>query len=289
LLVLPAGLRGMLFMFLGTMTGVCMHAIVRYMSESLHPFELAFFRNSLALLFLAVPLARIGIAPLRSRRPWLHVLRGLLTTCSMLAFFTALSMTPLAQVTALAFTAPLFATLLAIVFLREVVRLQRWIAIAIGFAGTLVILRPGIIEFDLGSALTIGSAALWGAAIIITRVLGRVESSHTITFYLALSMTVFSVVPATFVWMWPEPGQYLFLLLIAAFGTVAQLCVTQALRLGETAVVMPIDFFRLVWATAFGFAFFGEHPDAMTLLGGGMIFISATYIAWRESELGQAE
>ena len=91
----------------------------------------------------------------------------------------------------------------------------------------------------------------------------------------------------SYVWMWPEPGQYLLLLLIAAFGTVTQLCVTQALRLGETAVVMPIDFFKLVWATAFGFAFFGEHPDTMTLVGGGMIFISATYIAWRESQLGR--
>ena len=277
----------MLFMFLGTITGVCMHATVRHMTESYHPFELAFFRNSLALLFLAIPLARIGIAPLRTRNPRLHLLRGFLTTCSMLAFFTALSMTPLAQVTALAFTAPLFATLLAIVFLGEVVRTRRWIAIVIGFAGTLVILRPGIVEFDLGSVLTVVSAAVWGAAIIITRVLGRVESSHTITFYLALSMTVFSFVPATFVWVWPEPGQYLMLLLIAAFGTVTQLSVTQALRLGETAVVMPIDFFKLVWATAFGFVFFGESPDTMTLVGGGMIFISATYIAWRESQLGR--
>ena len=215
-------------------------------------------------------------------------LRGVVTTASMLAFFTALSMTPLALVTALAFTAPLFATLLAIVFLGEVVGMRRWIAIVVGFVGTLVILRPGVVEFDFGSGLTIASAVLWGAAIIMTRVLGRFESSHTITFYLALSMTVFSFVPAAAVWVWPDPGQYLFLFMIAGFGTVAQLCMTQALRLGETAVVMPVDFFRLIWATAFGFAFFGEQPDLMTLVGGGMIFFSATYIAWRESQLARA-
>ena len=138
-------------MFLGTITGVCMHVTVRHMSASLHPFELAFFRNFLALLFLTVPLVRFGTTALRTRSAWLHLLRGSLTTCSMLAFFTALSITPLAQVTALAFTAPLFATVLAILFLGEVVRMRRWLAIAIGFAGTLVILRPGVAAFDLGS------------------------------------------------------------------------------------------------------------------------------------------
>lgn len=282
---LPAGLRGMIFMFVGTITGVCMHATVRFMSAALEPFELAFFRNSFALVFLVIPLIRLGIAPLRTSHPWLHLLRGTLTTGSMLSFFTALSITPLAQVTALSFTAPLFATILAIFFLGEVVRIRRWAAIIVGFAGTLVILRPGIIEFDLGSVLTLFSAGTWGAAIIVTRILGRTESSHTITLYLALVMTVLSFVPATTVWIWPEPHQYLWLLMIAAFGTVTQLTVTQALRLGATAVVMPIDFFKLIWATAFGFFLFAESPDAMTLLGGGMIFISATYIAYRESKL----
>ena len=282
---IPVALRGMLFMFVATITGVCMHATVRHMSADFAPFELAFFRNGFALVFLAIPLLRLGTAPLRTTHPWLHLLRGALTTCSMLSFFTALSITPLAQVTALSFTAPMFATILAIFFLDEVVRIRRWAAIIIGFAGTLVILRPGVTEFDLGSMLTLFSASTWGAAIIVTRVLGRTESSHTITFYLALVMTVLSFLPATYVWVWPESSQYLWLLLIAGFGTVTQLCVTQALRMGETAVVMPIDFFKLIWATAFGFFLFSESPDSMTLVGGGMIFASATYIAYRESKL----
>jgi drug/metabolite transporter (DMT)-like permease len=284
---MPAGLRGMMFMFVATISGICMHVTVRHMSAEIEPFELAFFRNFLALLFLIVPLVRLGLAPLRTHHLKLHLLRGSLTTASMLGYFTALSITPLAQVTALAFTAPLFATVLAIVVLGEVVGVRRWSAIAIGFAGTLVILRPGIVAFDLGSMLTIFSAATWGSVIIITRVLGRTESSHTITFYLALIMTVLSFLPATYVWIWPEPHQYFWLFLMAALGTVTQLSVTQALRLGETAVVMPIDFFKLIWATAFGYFLFAERPDAMTLVGGGMIFVSATYIAYRESKSGQ--
>lgn len=272
-------------MFVATMTGVSMHVTVRHMSGQYAPFELAFFRNFFALVFLAVPLIRMGIAPLRTTHPWLHLLRGSLTTVSMLSFFTALSMTPLAQVTALSFTAPMFATILAIFFLGEVVRIRRWAAIIVGFAGTVVILRPGLEIPDLGSLLTLFSAATWGGAIIVTRILGRTESSHTITFYLALVMTVLSFFPATFVWKWPELHHYGFLLLMAGFGTCTQLCVTQALRLGETAVVMPVDFCKLIWATTFGYVFFSETPDSMTLLGGGMIFASATYIAYRESKL----
>jgi len=272
-------------MFIATMTGVSMHVTVRHMSGALAPFELAFFRNFFALVFLAVPLLRLGIAPLRTSHPWMHLMRGTLTTMSMLSFFTALSITPLAQVTALSFTAPMFATILAIFFLGEVVRIRRWAAIVVGFAGTLVILRPGLVVPDLGSLLTLFSAATWGGAIIVTRILGRTESSHTIVFYLTLVMTVLSFFPATFVWQWPEPHHYSFLLLMAGFGTCTQLLITQALRLGETAVVMPVDFCKLIWATTFGYILFAETPDSMTLLGGGMIFVSATYIAYRESKL----
>lgn len=279
----------MLFMFVASVTGVCMHATVRYLSAELRPFELAFFRNFLALIILSIPLLRLGLKPLHSRRRGLHLLRGALTTASMLTFFTALSLSPLAQVTALAFTAPLAATVLAIVFLGEVVRMRRWTAILIGFAGTVVILRPGVEAIDLGAGLTLFSAATWGAAIVVTRVLGRSESSLTITLYMALIMTVLSFVPATTVWIWPAPGLYFWLLLMAAFGTVTQLCFTQALREAETSVVLPIDFLKLIWATVLGYVLFAEFPDGTTLIGGAMIFASAVYIAYRESRLNRSK
>jgi drug/metabolite transporter (DMT)-like permease len=286
---MPPALRGMMFMFIASLSGVFMHATVRSLSDELRPFELAFFRNFLALIILSIPLLRLGLKPLHSRRRGLHLLRGVLTTASMLAFFTALSMTPLAQVTALAFTAPLFATVLAIIFLGEVVRLRRWIAILIGFAGTVVILRPGVEAIDLGAGLTLFSAATWGAAIIVTRILGRSESSHTITLYMALIMTVLSFVPATTVWIWPSLDLYFWLFLMAAFGTVTQLCFTQSLREAETSVVLPIDFLKLIWATAIGYVLFSELPDATTLFGGAMIFASAIYIAYRESRLSRSK
>jgi len=279
----------MMFMFIASVTGVFMHATVRYLSAELPPFELAFFRNFLALLILSIPLLRVGLKPFRTRHFRLHLLRGVLTTASMLSFFTALSISPLAQVTALSFTAPLFATILAIVFLGEVVRLRRWIAILTGFAGTLVILRPGVEAIDLGAGLTLFSAATWGAAIVVTRILGRSESSHSITLYMALIMTVLSFAPATTVWIWPEPNTYFWLFLMAAFGTVTQLSFTQSLREAETSVVLPVDFLKLIWAVLLGYLLFAELPDGATLFGGAMIFASAVYIAYRESRIKRSK
>lgn len=278
----------MLMMFVASVSAVLMHATVRHLSAELEPFELAFFRNFFALIFLVPLLLRTGLQQLRSTQWRLHLGRGILTTVSMLSFFTALSMTPLAQVTALSFTAPLFATLLAIFFLGEVVRIRRWMAILIGFAGTLVILRPGYAEVDLGSVLTVFSAACWGAAIAMTRVLGRTDSSLTITLFMACIMAPLSLIPATFVWVWPTPMQYGVLFAIAGFGTITQLAFSQSLREAETSVVMPIDFFKLIWAALLGYFLFAERPDLFTWIGGGMIFASATYIAYRESKLKKA-
>ncbi len=285
---LSPSLRGMLMMFIASVSAVLMHATVRHLSAELRPFELAFFRNFLALAFLLPMLLRAGLQPLQSKRWRLHLLCGALTTLSMLSFFTALSLSPLAQITALSFTEPLFATLLAIVFLGEVVRVRRWMAILVGFAGTLIILRPGFVDIDLGAILTILAAGCWGAAIAMTRVLGRTESSLTITLYMAFVMAPLSLIPATFVWIWPTGVQLAVLLAIAGFGTLAQLCFSQSLREAETSVVMPIDFFKLIWAALLGYFLFAERPDIFTWIGGGMIFASATYIAYRESKLKKA-
>ncbi|MGY8960075.1 MAG: DMT family transporter [Alphaproteobacteria bacterium] len=285
---MPNGMRGMLMMFVATMSAVSMHTLVRYVAQGLEPFEIAFFRNSLGLLFLAPLFLRTGTKALRTKRPFLHIIRNVLVTASMLSFFTALTITPLAQVTALSFTAPLFATLLAVLFLGEVVRLRRWAAIFVGFVGVFVLLRPGIAEFDLGSILTVFSAFCWGAAIMFTKKLSLQDSSLTITFYMAAIMTPLSFLPALWVWSWPTETQWFLLFAIAGFGTLTQMCFSQALRETETNVVMPIDFFKLIWAAAIGVIIFGEIPDLYTWIGGAMIFSSATYIAFRESKLKNA-
>jgi drug/metabolite transporter (DMT)-like permease len=285
---LSANLRGIVLMLVSTVGFAAMHGAVRHLSTELHPFEIAFFRNIFGLLALAPWFLRYGVTPLRTRRLPLHGLRAGLNIIAMLAFFYALSITSLARVTSLSFTAPLFATLLAMLVLGEVVRLRRWVAMLCGFVGTLVILRPGFTEIDQGSLLVLLSAAAWASALTVIKVLSRTDSSVTITCYMVVLMAPISLVPALWVWQWPTGQQLLWLVAIGVVGTLGQLVMTQALKEAETSVVMPFDFFKMIWASLLGFIFFAEVPTLFTWIGAGIIFASTSYIAYREHKVTRA-
>ncbi len=272
-------------MFASTIAFSLLHASVRHVSADLHPFEIAFFRNAFGLLVILPWFLRYGVGLLATQKLGLHVVRGGLNAVAMLCFFYALAITPLSQVAALSFTAPIFATILAILLLGEVVRARRWIAIAIGFAGTFVAIRPGFAEVGLGSILVLVQAVAWAGALITIKVLSRTESSITIATYMVILMIPLSLGPALMFWQTPTWSQLGWLALIGVLGTIGQLLMTQSLKEGETTVVMPIDFFKLIWASALGFWLFAEIPDLYTWIGGIMIFASTSYIAYRESKL----
>lgn len=278
--------RALAAMALSTLIFAVMHMLVRHVSAEVHPIQIAFFRNLFGLIVFLPWLMRRGLAPLRTKRFPLHALRGAVNAVAMFAFFTGLSLTPLAKATALGFTAPIFAGLLSIALLGERFRLRRWSAIACGFAGVLVILRPGLIAIDLGAALVLFSSLLWGATIIVIKVLGRTESSVTTTIYMNLLLALFSFVPALFVWRTPGLEAWLWLVAIGVLGTLAQILLAQALKDSEPGVVMPLDFLRLIWASALGFLVFAEVPELFVWIGGAVIFASSTYLAYREAKAG---
>jgi drug/metabolite transporter (DMT)-like permease len=278
-------LLGIGLMVAATVGFASMHGGVRYLSVrlGLHPFEIAFFRNFFGLIVLAPWFVRHGITPLHTQRLGLHTLRALLNVAAMLLFFTGLSLTPIAQVQALGFTAPLFASVLAVVFLGERMLLWRWAALAVGFTGALIIIRPGAQAIDHGSLLVLGSSAVWSFAIIIIKNLSRTDSSVTITSYMVLLMTPMSLLAAVFFWQWPDPVQLAWLVFTGVAGTLAQLALAQALRMADATTVLPLDFMKLIWGSIIGYLLFSEVPDAAIWLGGGTIFTAATYIAYRES------
>jgi drug/metabolite transporter (DMT)-like permease len=259
-----------------------MHASIRHLSAELHPFEMAFFRNVFGLLFVVPWIVRYGVVLLRTERLGLHLVRTAFNLMAMLSFFYALSITPLSEVTALGFTAPIFTTVLAVLVLREVVGIRRWGAIALGFAGTLIILRPGFHEVGVGQLLTLFSSLAWACALMAIKTLSRSESSITIIAYMGLLMIPASLVPALFVWQWPVGAQWGWLLAIGLLGGAGQLCMTEALKQADTSVVMPIDFCKLIWVTVIAYLAFGEVPGSYTWLGGAVIFSSTMYIAYRE-------
>lgn len=271
-------------MLIATLSFSAMHATIKLVSSDIHPFEVAFFRNFFGLIALFPFFFKYGFSPLKTKHIGLHGIRVGLNICSMMAFFYAISITPLAEVITLSFAAPIVATILAIFFFKEIVALSRWLAILLGFAGTIVVLRPLYAEISLGPILALLSAITWGAAVILIKILSKTESSLTITAYMVLLLTPLSLIPALFVWQWPSLEQLGWLALIGCFGTIGHLSMNQAIKKAPTNVVMPIDFVRLVWVAIIGYIVFAEVPDIFVWIGGAMICTSGLWIAQLENK-----
>jgi len=280
-------LRGALLMAAAAACYAILHGSVRYISSEIHPFEITFFRNLFGFIVLLPWFVVHGLRPLHTRRIGLHLLRATSNVVAMLMFFMALSMTPLAQVQALGFTAPLFTTVLAIFILGERVRLRRWTALIAGFIGALIIVRPGLQPIDTGSLLTVGSAAIWGFTLITIKILSRTDSAVTITAYMVILMSPLSLLPALFYWTWPDPATWFWLVVCGVSGTVAQLLMAQSFRVAEATVVLPFDFTKIVWGALIGYLAFGEVVDMWTWIGAAVIFSGITYITYRERKLAK--
>lgn len=277
--------RGIIFMVLSTVAFSTMHAAVRHVSAELSPIQIAFFRNLFGLIAFLPVIAVSGFGFLRTKRLPMHMLRAGMNVLAMFAFFTAICITPLARVNAIAFSAPLFAAVLAVLVLGERFHLRRWTAIVVGFAGTLVILRPGSGEVDTGSLLALGSAAIWGVTMIVIKLLGRTELSLTITGYMCILLSLLSFFPALYVWRTPGLESWMWLVFIGVVGTMAQTSLAEALKQADTTVAMPFDFLKLIWASLLGFTLFAEIPDIYTVVGALVIFGASFYLVWRESRV----
>ena len=269
-------------MCLSTVAFSIMHGLVRFVSEVLPPFQIAFFRNIFGLAFLLPLLMRSRFAILRTKQIGLHALRGVINMAAMLMFFTALSISPIAKVAALGFTAPIFMAILAVVVLGERFRIYRWSAICLGFAGMLIILRPGLVVIDTGALLVIGSAVLWAVAMLIIKIQSRTESSLTIVAYMGIFLGVFSIAPALWVWQPFELQTLGLMVLIGLFGSIAQMAISESLKETDPTALMPFDFLKLIWTAMIGAWFFAEIPDMFTWIGATVIFSSGLFIALRE-------
>lgn len=284
---LPATIRGAALMTGSGISFALMMVLVRHVSATVHPFEAAFFRNFFGLVFMMPWLLHSGLRALATQRLGMHVVRALFGLSAMLCLFTALSLLPLAEVTALTFAAPLFATAGAAFVLKERVRLRRWTATLVGFVGVVIILRPGVEIVSLAAVIALGAAVFMAGAIVSIKSLARSEQPAAIVIYFGLLVTPMSLVPALFVWTTPTPQLLLWFFLIGLAATAGQILMTRAFAAAEASAVMPFDFSRLVFVSVFGMILFGEMPDAWTYVGAAIIMASAVYITHRESQLGK--
>ncbi|MBH88062.1 MAG: RNA polymerase subunit sigma-54 [Pelagibacterales bacterium] len=280
-------LNGIGLMIIATVLFSVMHASIKHMSSNMHPFEIAFFRNLFGLLVIAPWFIKYGIEPLKTKKIKLHMARSFFNVIAMLSFFYSLSIAPLADVASLAFTAPLFASILAVFFLKEIIGVKRILAIIVGFLGAIIIIDPVYSSINNGHIFTLLSASVWSVSLIIIKILGRTESSVTITSYMVIIMIPLSGIAALFHWEAPSINDLIFLMIIGISGTAAQMLLAQALRQGDTSIIMPFDFLKLIWAVVIGYLFFFEVPSINTWLGSIIIFLSTLYIANRERVLSK--
>ncbi len=279
--------KGIALMLASALCFTLMNMIIRYASGELHAFQIAFFRNLFGLLFMLPWLFQSGLAGLKTERLGMYGLRATLGLTSMLCFFWGLTVMPLAKVVALTFTTPLFVTLGAVLFLGEKVHIRRWLAIATGFIGTLIILRPEVNSDVLPSLVVLCAAVTMAASVLIIKSLSGTEPSSAIVTYMVLMLVPMSLPTAIAVWQWPSASLWLWLLALGGMGTAGHLFFTHSLRLSDVSIVMPFDFARLPLTVLFAWLLFNQGVDRWTVLGSVLLFASGFYIARREARLNR--
>lgn len=264
-----------------------MAVVIRLASKQLHPFEIAFFRNLFGFAFALPLLWRHGIGLLRTDKLPLYVVRCAIGIVSMLGGFWAIVNLPLAQAISLSYSTPLFVTIGAVLVLGEVVRARRWTAVIVGFAGVLVIIRPGAESFTAGTLVALLAAAMSAVVAISIKFLSRTEHPDAIVIYTSLLWIPMSLVPALFVWVTPAGLTWLWVALAGLFGTAGHMCWTRGLKLGEASLLAPISFMQLPVVATAGYLLFGETVNRWTILGAAIIFAANFYIARREAQLAR--
>jgi drug/metabolite transporter (DMT)-like permease len=268
--------------FLLSLSDVCAKALVANYS----PLQLIFVRNVIALPVVAlILLALAGPPALRTPHLRVHALRGLMIVGAAWSFFSGLKTLPLAEATALVFAAPIFITLMSAVLLREPVGVRRWLAVLTGFAGVLIIVRPGAETFQPASLMVIATAVFYAAFMLSTRWIGPGERFGTMTFYVVLFPLIYAAPFALAEWRPVQPDHIPYFLGLAACATLGVTLIGQAFRMASASVVAPFDYSALLWASLWGWMIWGELPDAATYAGAAVIIASAVYIVLREARL----
>jgi drug/metabolite transporter (DMT)-like permease len=280
--------RGALWMIAAGLGFSVMAVGIKLLGDRLDSFQIAFFRVVIGFLAILPFVAGTPLAQLKSRHLGVHFVRGVLGLTAMYCSYYAIARMPLADYTALSFTKPLFATLLAVVVLGEIVRWRRWTATAVGFAGVLLMVRPGAGAFEPAALAALADAFSIAFLVTLVKRLPPRETPLGMLFYFGIFATALSVGPAVYVWRWPTAYEWALLLGVGILGALAQSFWIRAFRAGEASVVAPFDYLRLPLAAVIGVVAFAELPTPWTYVGAGVIVVSTLYIAHREAQLRRA-
>ncbi|MCJ7871116.1 DMT family transporter [Marinovum sp. 2_MG-2023] len=280
-------IKGILFALLGFAMFSVHDVVVKYLGAQYSPIQILFFAGMFSFplvtfLLISDP-TRENLRPVH---PWWVLVRVLASLGAGLLAFYAFSVLPLAQTYTLLFAAPMLITVLAIPVLGESVGPHRWAAVSVGLVGVIVVLRPGGQELNLGHLAAVGSAACNAMASIAVRKVGKDERAVVLLLYPLAGNFILMGSALPFVYVPMPIVDFGALGVMAVLGFFASMCIIGAYRFGEAAIVAPMQYSQILWATFFGFLLFGESLDQPTMIGAGLIILSGLYIVYRESRGG---
>jgi drug/metabolite transporter (DMT)-like permease len=250
--------------------------------------QLLLLRGAAALIVLSPLIWRGRREFFRLQRPWLQVLRVILSTLEVAAFFLATVYLPLADVITYYLAGPIFVTALSAIVLREQVGWRRWSAVLIGFCGVLIALRPSAQTISWPAMIALGGSMTFAVLMLITRSL-RATPDIVLASVQFMGTFVFGAVLAPFGWITPTPKGLVFFAVAGCISVCALLCGNRSLKLAPASVVVPYQYSMIIWAVMFGYAVFGDVPSIATIVGAGIIIGAGFYIFLRERDLGREE
>lgn len=285
-LMSPASV-GALWMLLAACLLGSLSLLVRQISSDLHPFEIAFFRNFAQFAFMVPWVLAAGFHVVHTRRLWAHVRRSSFGICAMLSWFWVVTQMPIAEATAISFSAPLFTTAGAALFLGEKVGARRWAATFVGFMGVMMIIRPGVHAIELPQVMALLSAVFIAGSMLSNKSLARTESPNAMVLWMGVFMSLFSLPPALTVWAWPVGWTWAWLAGLGVVATAAHLAINRAFASSDASFIAPFGFAQIPFVALVGYVAFAEMPDAWTWAGAAVIMASGVYTAHREAKINR--
>jgi len=280
---------GVSWMLVTTFFFVCVHATGKYLVASYPVGQVVWGRYFFHLLLAAAVLGPGIRQAIKTSNLWAQLIRSAFMLGATVFYFLGVQLIPLADANAISFMTPIFVVLLAGPVLSEKVGPRRWFGVVCGFAGALIIIRPGSGAMDLAAAYLIASSLCNACYQIATRQLGLKADPRATLFYTALVGTVGASAALPFSWQ-PMPWEgWALMVLIGAFACAGHFTIIKAYRAAPAAVIAPFNYVNLLWAAGFGFVIFGDLPDQWTIVGASVIVASGLYILHRERQVGGAD
>jgi drug/metabolite transporter (DMT)-like permease len=281
---MPPNLRGILWVGMSGVLFALLNVFTLIPSQHLNPYVMAFMRYFFGTLMLLPIVLKLGLRrSMSTNRLPLHLFRGCIHACGMFLWFVGLPLTTLASITALGFTGPIFVTIGAAMFLGERVRMRRWMAVLVGFAGAMIIIRPGVGDLGLGAICILISTPIFSASNLISKALARTETANKIVIWQHLTILIFACPVALYFWQTPGPTDLLWFVAAGICGTLGHICQQNGYQLADITLLQPIGFLSLLWNALLGYFLFFQQPDVWTFVGAAVIFASALYISHREA------